>query len=61
MTNKIVDFMEYCSKCIHYDSIVQESPCEECLHEPAREDSHKPLKFEPIDKYKDIVPYKEVK
>ena len=44
---KLVDFDKYCPKCINKD--VEESdpykPCNDCLAEPARVDSHKPINF----------------
>lgn len=44
MAMKIVDF-EWCNECIHKDKAETESPCDECLNEPANEDSVRPVKF----------------
>lgn len=54
---KIVDFGLYCDKCKHYESDPAEDPCNECMHEPSRINSHKPVNFEPLDKYASTVPY----
>lgn len=43
---KEVDFNKYCKTCMHFDKMEEEEPCYECLGEPARVDSHKPLKWE---------------
>lgn len=43
---KEVDFSEYCKTCLHKDVKDVESPCNECLEECARHDSHKPAKWE---------------
>lgn len=43
---KIVEFVEHCKKCKHKDVHGDEEPCSSCLEEPAREYSHKPVKFE---------------
>ena len=43
---KLVDFHLYCDKCKHKKLEASEEPCNECLGEPANEDSHKPIKFE---------------
>lgn len=42
----IVDFEKYCKKCKHWTKSESESPCWECLEEPSREDSKRPLYFE---------------
>lgn len=39
---KFVEYDLYCNKCEHYDS---ENKCDECLSNPVREDSHKPINF----------------
>lgn len=39
---KFVDYFRYCASCEHWDKQESESPCDECLELPAREDSHKP-------------------
>lgn len=43
---KIVHFDEYCMKCEHRKKKEDETPCDECLSNPANVDSHKPVKFE---------------
>ena len=43
---KIVEFHEYCNKCKHKSVGESEKPCYECLHEAARQYSHKPARFE---------------
>lgn len=43
---KEVYFGEYCKRCKHRNTKEYESPCDECLSVPGREDSHKPLYFE---------------
>lgn len=49
---KIVDFDEYCPKCIHKNEINSDpeltvcESCHQCLNVPARQYSHKPEKFE---------------
>lgn len=43
---KIVKFDEYCKTCQHEKKKETEVPCYECLAEPARQYSHKPLKYE---------------
>ena len=44
---KFVRFDEYCKKCVNKD--VEESdpykPCNDCLAEPARENSERPVNF----------------
>lgn len=47
MTARIVEFENYCSKCRYYETKETEEPCNECLHEPVRDDSRKPLRFWP--------------
>ena len=46
---KEVLFSEYCPKCMHQKVEESENPCAECLSEPARQFSHKPVKFESRD------------
>lgn len=46
---KEVDFAKYCKKCRHFDTQEYEDPCNECLENPAMQDSHKPLNFEEKD------------
>lgn len=43
---KEVYFGEYCKRCKHRSNKEYESPCDECLSFPGREDSHKPLYYE---------------
>lgn len=47
---KEVDFGLYCEKCKHYKNPEDKFPCDECLEEPARQYSHKPVKFEEADR-----------
>lgn len=42
---KIVNFHEYCNKCIHKEKSGTEQPCDDCLGVPANYNSHKPIKF----------------
>lgn len=43
---KIVNFDEYCKRCHNKGKKESEEPCYTCLLEPARQYSHKPVKFE---------------
>lgn len=43
---KIVRFDMYCKSCKHKSKEDYEDPCNECLHEPARQYSHKPINYE---------------
>lgn len=43
---KEVLFVDYCYTCKNNDKNEDEDPCNECLTTPARENSHKPLKYE---------------
>lgn len=43
---KEVFFDTYCKTCVHKDKKEQEDPCHDCLNEPARADSHKPVRWE---------------
>lgn len=43
---KEVYFNLYCKKCEHENIPEKDSPCHECLDEPANLYSHKPVKFE---------------
>lgn len=43
---KEVYFEQYCKTCKHKDVKEEESPCYECLQEPARVYSHKPDRWE---------------
>ena len=42
---KIVNFEE-CRRCIHWEQDEMDDPCYECLNEPVKYASHKPLYFE---------------
>lgn len=42
---KFVDFEKYCKDCKFKDKSENEEPCNECLGVPARQYSHKPIKF----------------
>ena len=44
-TYKEVYFNQYCKTCAHKDLAEDSDPCHECLNEPAREYSHKPLNY----------------
>lgn len=44
---KIVEFHEWCKKCVHYSKSESEDPCWECLDEPVNEDSRRPVNYEP--------------
>lgn len=43
---KIVDFENWCEICKHSDKLDTEEPCNECLHMPARPNSHRPEKYQ---------------
>lgn len=43
---KEVYFEQYCKTCKHKNVDENESPCYECLQEPARTYSHKPDRYE---------------
>lgn len=42
---KEVYFNEYCKTCIHKNLKETEDPCNECLTEGARSESHKPVRY----------------
>lgn len=46
---KEVDFAKYCKRCRYFDTQEYEEPCNECLENPAMQDSHKPMNFEEKD------------
>ena len=46
---KEVFFWEYCKTCKHYSTPETDDPCNECLGEPANENSHKPVYWEGND------------
>lgn len=41
----IVDFNKYCKTCKYSDVDEWEDPCNECLHNPVKEDSRKPVNY----------------
>lgn len=43
---KDVDFDKYCKTCKNEKLKEEEDPCYECLTEGARQDSHKPARWE---------------
>lgn len=47
----MVDFAK-CKDCIHWDSNVQDDPCNECLGEPINLDSDRPIHYKPKDEEK---------
>lgn len=46
---KIVEYEKWCPKCKHLNTPDYEDPCNECLNEPARPNSHKPVNFKEAD------------
>lgn len=52
--DKIVDYEKYCKDCLYFTKEDFEEPCHECLSEPVNADSHKPTKFRPAKKEKNI-------
>ena len=46
---KEVYFDEYCETCKYKDLKESDDPCDECLAEPARVYSHKPLMYKAKD------------
>lgn len=53
---KEVYFSEYCKSCMNKDIKETEDPCNDCLTEGARHDSHKPVKYvEAMQKKRDVV------
>ena len=42
---KEVYFDKYCEKCEYRDAKEEDDPCYDCLGEPVREYSHKPVNF----------------
>ena len=48
--NKEIHFDLYCCKCEHSSKNEIEEPCNECLQNPVRENSHKPLNFKEVKK-----------
>lgn len=47
MNHKIVDFHEYCKKCLYSKTKETEEPCDACLAMPSKENSVRPLNFKP--------------
>ncbi len=43
---KEVYFDKYCKSCKHSNVAEDANPCNECLSEPARVYSHKPIRYE---------------
>ena len=43
---KMVFFDKYCTSCKHEAVNEEDDPCDECLRSYAKENSHKPLKWE---------------
>lgn len=43
---KEVFFGEYCPKCVNKDVAEADEPCFECLAEPGRVESHRPVRYE---------------
>ena len=43
---KEVYYDKYCNTCEFMNKREDEEPCDECLNEPGRMNSHKPLKYE---------------
>lgn len=43
---KEVLFNAYCTTCKYKDTDETEDPCNECLTNPANENSHKPVNYE---------------
>ena len=42
---KLVEFENWCHKCLFFDKLENEEPCWDCLTETVNIDSHKPVKF----------------
>lgn len=47
---KEVYFEKYCKDCKYAQKTEAEDPCWDCLKEPANQDSHKPVRFEPKER-----------
>lgn len=47
---KEVNYARYCKRCKHRLLDETKDPCNECLSEPGRVDTHKPRYFEKIEK-----------
>lgn len=46
---KEVFFDKYCKMCKYKKLKEHESPCDECLAEPTNLESHKPVRYKPVD------------
>lgn len=42
---KLVNYDQYCERCVHRNTEDKDDPCDECLENPAMPDSHKPMHF----------------
>lgn len=51
ITEKIINFNEYCKTCKHCDVVEFEDPCNDCLDNPVNTNSKKPIHYE-MDKEK---------
>lgn len=49
---KLVDFEHYCGTCKHRDDPESSDVCNDCLYEPARVETHKPVNYEPDESRK---------
>lgn len=49
---KLVDYEHYCGTCKHRDNSEADDICNECLCEPARIDTHKPINYKPDESRK---------
>lgn len=46
---KYVEFDKWCNSCEYSDNSESDSPCDDCLSIPARENSHKPEYYKAKD------------
>ncbi len=46
---KEVFYNVYCHKCAHWNADAASDVCNDCLNEPGRDYSHKPLNFKEAD------------
>ena len=44
-TTKMVNYREYCPKCIHWDTFETDEPCNSCLVQQVNENSQKPVNY----------------
>lgn len=42
---KEVDYAQYCPTCVNANKKGEDDPCDDCLAEPARLYSHKPVNY----------------